>query len=117
MQVIILYKSGSMEEINTTMMTLDSPGDGALLEDNFIDLTDVDEGIYLERRYAPLESDEETHAETKEIDTRLNSRVLIVPQDSLEFVVAVVANGHLLLKQPDLEKGEEAEYGCGLMRA
>ena len=117
MQVIILYKSGSMEEINTTMMTLDSPGDGALLEDNFIDLTDVDEGIYLERRYAPLESDEETHAETKEIDTRLNSRVLIVPQDSLEFVVSVEANGHVLLRQPDPEKGEEADFECGLRRA
>lgn len=117
MQIVILYKSGSMEEINTTMLTLDSPGDGALLEDNFIDLTEVDKGIYLERRYAPLDSFEETHTETKEIDTRLNSRVLIVPQDSLEFVVSVEANGHVLLKQPDPEKGEEAEYECGLMRA
>ena len=55
MNIFILYKSGSIEEINTTLMTLESPGDGALLEDNFIDITDVDEGIYLERRYSPID--------------------------------------------------------------
>lgn len=118
MNIFILYKSGSIEEINTTLMTLENPGEGALLEDNFIDITNVDDGIYLERRYSPIDYHEieEDDENVKGIDMRLNRRVLIVPKDALQFVVAVAVNGHLILRQPHIEEGESADFECGLMR-
>ena len=118
MNIFILYKSGSIEEINTTLMTLENPGAGALLEDNFIDITNVDDGIYLERRYSPVDYHEieEDDENVKGIDMRLNRRVLIVPKDAIQFVVGLAVNGHLILRQPHIEDGEEADFECGLMR-
>ena len=118
MNIFILYKSGSIEEINTTWMTLENPGEGALLEDNFIDITNVDDGIYLERRYSPVDYHEieEDDENVKGIDMRLNRRVLIVPKDAMQFVVGLAVNGHLILRKLLIEEGEVADFECGLMR-
>lgn len=111
MIITIVYGSGSIEEINTTMMSLDAPCEGALLESNFFDITHVDEGMYLQRAYAPVDYIEDEGSK-KTIDTNFNSRVCIVPQDELPYILSISVNGVKVLERAEVIN--TSDYECGL---
>lgn len=112
MVITIVYGSGSIEEISTTCMSLDTPCEGAVVESNFFDITHVDEGIYLQRAYAPVDYTEDEASDEKTIDTNFNTRVCIVPQDELPYILSISVNGVKVLERA--EDTSTADYECGL---
>lgn len=94
MEIMVVYESGSVERMSTAPFGM---GYGVSVTSDFLDLSRMDEGIFLTRMVVPEPGDGEDGI--GQVMTSYQQDVLLLPPDALDAVKAVMVDDRLALRR------------------